>query len=341
MNLKRAFYPLDRARVAAYRAAAPLVSRVVGDRERRVALIGALVVVSALAATATAPLALLAWGPILLGVPHLLADVRYLVVRPALHRRLPLMIGVAAPLLLVSIFPTVQVGLAAVIGAIVFARAKGTRKAVGLVACALAFVVARGAGAWAELAFAHLHNLVALALWWAWRPRRRSLHATVPLLFAAATLAIFSGATDPILRALSPYTHALSGSLDVNALAAGIAPGGTLGAFHVLLFFVFAQSVHYGVWLRLVPEEDRARPTPRSFSQSYRALAAEFPPLALVLVALFAIGLAAYGAVDVTRARAGYLRLALFHGHMELALFALAWVEQRRPGERAAAEGIR
>ncbi len=337
-RIDHALFPLDRARVAAYRAAAPILSGLVGDRDRRVALMGAVVVLTALIATATMPLALLAWGPILLGVPHLLADVRYLVARPGLHRRVPLVLATGAPLLLVAVFPSVEVGLGATAGALLAARAPMGRKALGLVGCAFVWALARRGGSWSDLAFAHLHNLVALILWWAWRPRHRAVHASVPVLFAGATLAIFAGCADPILRAVSPYTHGLSGSLSEGAIVAAIAPGSTLASFHLLLFFVFAQSVHYGVWLRLVPEDDRTRPTPRSFSATYRALTLDFPPMALAMVAIFAIALAVYGAVNVTQARAGYLRLALFHGHMELALLALAWVEKRRPGARVIRE---
>src|SRR5207342_1597240 len=54
-------------------------------------------------------------------------------------------------------------------------------------------------------------------------------------------------------------------------------------------FFAFAQAVHYGVWLKLLPEEDRARRGVRSFRASYRALTRDLghvlPVAALVLTA--------------------------------------------------------
>ena len=56
----------------------------------------------ALAATLTlavlAPRWTLALGPIVLGVPHLLADARYLVVRPGYHRRTSIFLAVLPPL---------------------------------------------------------------------------------------------------------------------------------------------------------------------------------------------------------------------------------------------------
>src|SRR5262245_41513311 len=67
-------------------------------RALRVRLGAITAVTGALALAVTSPVLLLVASPILFGVPHLLADVRYLVVRPGLHRRLPVVVALAGPL---------------------------------------------------------------------------------------------------------------------------------------------------------------------------------------------------------------------------------------------------
>src|SRR4051812_23892396 len=63
------------------------------DRQLRVALSGSFAMALALVLTLYCPLLLLIISPLVLGVPHLLADVRYLVAQPGHHRRL----GLALP----------------------------------------------------------------------------------------------------------------------------------------------------------------------------------------------------------------------------------------------------
>src|SRR5580704_2483847 len=92
------FVPLDRVRRAALQIAARAWRPLVVDRETRVAVVGTASVVAAFAATALAPVWLLLLGPIVLGVPHVVADVRYLVARPGLHRRRALWVLAGAPL---------------------------------------------------------------------------------------------------------------------------------------------------------------------------------------------------------------------------------------------------
>src|SRR5690349_10174573 len=78
--------PLDRARALLFKSA--LEVRVLRDvlltKRRRIPALLALHASVALALSVLAPTLLLIAGPLLLGVPHLLSDVRYLVLRPAL-----------------------------------------------------------------------------------------------------------------------------------------------------------------------------------------------------------------------------------------------------------------
>jgi hypothetical protein len=87
--------------------------------------------------------------------------------------------------------------------------------------------------------------------------------------------------------------------------------------------------VHYGIWLRLVPEEDRPRPAPRSFRSSLRALLADFGPIPMALALLGCLALAVWASIDLVTARLGYLRFSIFHGHLELVAAALLWAERQ------------
>jgi hypothetical protein len=101
-----------------------------------------------------------------------------------------------------------------------------------------------------------------------------------------------------------------------------------LGA-RVVLVFAFAQAVHYGIWLRLIPEDDRPRDTPRTFSASLRALENDVGKWVLGGAMVVAVGVAVWAVLDLAAARIGYLRMALFHGYLELIAAALLFVEGR------------
>jgi hypothetical protein len=322
--------PADALRARLYRLLAPWAGPLFADRSRRVAWIGAIQVALAFLLTLAAPLWMLALGPILFGVPHLVSDARYLVVRPGLHRRTALALLCGAPLLATCLGAGPAVGLLALLPAILGARGSWLRKGPMLGVWAGLSGLALGFGALFQLAFAHLHNVVAVALWWwAWRARHARAWA-VPLLAAAGTVALLSGAAEPVLTALGAWTASWTGTSftqHVEALAPGAPPA---LALRLVLTFAFLQSVHYGIWLRLIPEDDRPRAAPRPWRATWRALVDDFGTVPLAIFVALAFGIAAWAVVDLTQARLGYLRLAVFHGYLELAVAALWIIEGRR-----------
>jgi hypothetical protein len=322
--------PADAVRARLYRLLAPWAGPLFADRARRVAWMGAIQVALAFLLTLAAPLWMLALGPILLGVPHLVSDARYLVVRPGLHRRTALALLCGAPLLATCLGAGPAVGLLALLPAILGARGSWLRKGPMLGVWAGLSGLALGFGALFQLAFAHLHNVVAVALWWwAWRARHARAWA-VPLLAAAGTVALLSGAAEPVLTSLGAWTAPWTGTSftqHVEALAPGAPP---VLALRLVLTFAFLQSVHYGIWLRLIPEDDRPRAAPRPWRATWRALVEDFGAVPLAIFVALALGIAAWAVVDLTQARLGYLRLAVFHGYLELAVGALWLIEGRR-----------
>lgn len=322
--------PADALRARLYRLLAPWAGPLFADRARRVAWIGAIQVMLTFLLTLAAPLWMLALGPILVGVPHLVSDARYLVVRPGLHRRTLLALLCGAPLLATCLGAGPAVGLLALLPAILGARGSWLRKAPMLALWAGLSGLALGFGPLFQLAFAHLHNVVAVALWWwAWRERHARAWA-VPLLAAAGTVALLAGTAEPVLTALGAWTAPWTDTSFTEHMKALAPRAPPVLALRLVLAFAFLQSVHYGIWLRLVPEDDRPRAAPRPWRATWRALVEDFGVVPLVIFGALALGIAAWAVVDLTQARLGYLRLAVFHGYLELAVGALWLIEGRR-----------
>ncbi|MGE0785400.1 MAG: hypothetical protein AB7S26_06920 [Sandaracinaceae bacterium] len=322
---------LDRARWYGLKALGPLAKPLMTRRELRVALAGVGLTALALLGATVWPLWVLALGPIVWGTPHVLSDVRYLWVRPGRHRSIAMWIAIGIPLVVLSVTAHPAWGFAASIGAVLVARGSHLRRAlVGLVALGLVAVALIDASH-TTVVFAHVHNFVGVVLWLAWRPRRTRKHWLLVATFVAACALIVSGALDPLVLGLGGL-DANPGGLSLWLHLGTLAPGmDGMVAVRLVLLFAFAQSVHYAVWVRLVPEEDRARETPRTYAATLRALRAEMGTFLVVATIVVALGVAVWAAYDVYEARNGYLRAVLFHGHLELAAIALLMIEGRRP----------
>jgi hypothetical protein len=315
------FTPLDGARVWLLHATMPVSSYFVSRRAQRVAAMGVVAIFFALVGTALVPMWMLALGPIVLGVPHLLADLRYCVVRPSWHRQPAMWIGVGLPLLLVAVTGQTAVGFAAVAGACAARPGPRARRVLVMALAVAAAAACVWAGPRASLVLVHMHNFVAVLLWWRWREGPAGLRVLPVAAFVGGSLLIACGGLDHLLSPLGG---------DVQLHMQSLAPGldGVLG-LRVVLLFCFAQSVHYVIWLRLVPEDDRERPTPRSFHASWRALVDELGVVVPCAAIVLALVLAGWAVADLTAARLGYLRAAEFHVFLELALLGQLVIHPR------------
>lgn len=318
--------PFDAARSSVLRALGRPGRQFLVDRERRVALYGSLCVATALLLTTRAPFLLLALGPVLFGIPHLVSDVRYLVVRRGLHHRSGFWPLLAVPLALPLVVPHAASAFPSVFGATILARGSHLRRSLVLAASIGLTLLAVAAGPTADVWLAHAHNIVALALWWFWAPPRRGARWLPLAIFTAVSVLLLCGTFDRVAQAGPTEQHA---GLTLQELLSTLSPTGAgVWGFRCVLFFAFAQSVHYAIWLRLIPEEDRPRAGLRSFASSLRALRTDLGLPFMACCGLAAIGLVVWAAVDLQVARLTYLRVALFHGPMELAVAALAFVER-------------
>jgi hypothetical protein len=326
-GLERTLVPLDVLRRELYRAFVPWLGSWVRERDVRVGIHGVTVVLGSLIAAVVAPLWLLALSPVVLGVPHLVADLRYLVVRPRLHRRGGVWL-VGLLVVLSSVMVDLRWGLAGVALVPLFARGPLLRRlAVGAVAMGVLAAAFWGLRP-THIVLGHAHNLVAVVLWMvlAVALHERSPYSdlarwgpTVAFLMGGG--AILGGLFDPLLATGLTLPGAPSLQYHIASLAPGL---DAVWATRWVVAFAYAQAVHYGLWLRVIPEVGRRRPSPRSWAASLTALRRDFGDRVLVGAVVLTVGIALWGLVDLTAARTGYLRLALFHGPMELAV--LAWV---------------
>lgn len=327
------------ARSRRHPRAGALVRRLFVDPDARVGTTALLAVVAAFVATGLWPLWCLALGPLVWGVPHVVADVRYLVVRNGFHRRAkiaaPAVIGIA----LAASQSFTASAFAGFAVAVALARGAVWRRVVVVAALLAVGGIALRAESAVVWAFAHLHNVVAVAFLVAWSRRARAL-APFIVLYAGVVVAIALGALDGVIGRLQGCaslvcTPAHVGSLAWTDLVAALAPSDLTTALsahplapdRLTLVYAFGQTIHYAVWLRLVPDGERARP--RSFRQSVRALTADLRAPLLVVALALALVFVVWGLVDVAAARAKYLYFASFHAWLELAAGAVLFVEGR------------
>ena len=336
--VERSLAPLDSLRAWLLHALGPRWCRaLIVPREARVALVGSLLGLVALAAAGLAPLWLIGLGPLVLGVPHVVSDVRYLLVRPGFHRRRALMAVIALAMIGAGLGLRLAGGLLAVAGALVLARAGWRRKAAGLAVTAVALAVVVHAGWFADAVFLQLHNAVALVWWWFWRPRKGRLHWLPLAVFAGGAALVMLGALDGLVIARGAYDSPWR-DIDVASLGPALAPfAHGQWVLRFVLLYAFGQSVHYIVWLRLVPDEDRRAPTPRTFRRTYRALIDDLGPWLVVLAAATTAVFVAWAFVSVAGARSAYLEVGFFHTYLEIVVLALFWAESRF-GEASASD---
>lgn len=269
------------------------------------------------------PLAALWLGAALLGVPHVVSGVRHLLIRRAAY---PVTLATAALGLLLGVASTLGGGnlairamtltFAVAVGAEWLSsgqprarRLAGLAALVALTAAAVSFHVTFLALA------AQLHAVSSLAFFAA-AARRRGV-ASWPLIATALAggAAILLGAADPLLQrfAFDLPPVAYEQLLGLTSFAPS-----EVVLRRALAAFAFGQSLHYAVWIRLMPEVDRPSPTPWSFRRAAAAFRADFGRLALPLAALCGVGAAAMLWAGPA-ARDVYFAVVYFHLGLEAA----------------------
>lgn len=351
LRVEQALRPLDEVRRVALRAVAargPFGRALVARRSVRVPLLLSLHAFGALGLAVLAPSLLIVIGPLVLGVPHVAADVRHLLARRGWPRWwLVACGGFALALVLLRVLAEagsrrvslpIEHGVASawvLVGAAGGAAAASSRAHRGPPACGAigarlraAIVVAAAvmlgvfgvtAPRSCRLALLHGHNLAALVVWLALFRRGRLLAVPVVLAITVGAL-LASGA----LLGLTLRHGALSiGGLHLFAAADWLAPGlSDSQAIAIATSFAFLQSIHYAVWLIAIPSGDRPGDGGRSWRGAFRDLVRDLTPAGLLAALVLTVLVAGLGVVCAANTRRLFLSLATFHVWLELAVLA-------------------
>ncbi|MFO0756710.1 MAG: hypothetical protein U0359_09475 [Byssovorax sp.] len=333
-----------RARLFAAMLAFGPVAFVLRRRALRIEARAALAILTALLLAVVAPAFMLALGPLVFGVPHVTAEIRYLLVR----RGFPRGALVAAALYCAALsgsrlaeqllhapgmFAPIEITLAAcgTLGAGLWAARTGgsyPRLAALAVLIALAGALSVQHALAARLVFVHLHNFGALLLWLLVFRKRGPLPRVAFVLLAGALALLLSGATLPLSARLGALT--LLG-VDLARVAAWLTPGVALSiAMPLALVHAFSDSVHYVTWLALIPEEEIRAEGSLTFRMTLRSLRRDLGLAGIGAVGLCLAIVAVGSAFNLAETRRYYFAAAGFHGYLELAALAVLIVRGRR-----------
>ena len=287
------------------------------DRQARVAVVLSAVIVSAFVGALWIPLWLLALGPILWGVPHIASDLLYLGIRTGYCSRARLWILAGVPLAMLSVGGDLQWGFAGAAAVALVARASLRRRLAGAAVVGVLALGFAALGPSADLVFGHVHNFSAVLLWWFWRPRRPPLHLVPVVLLVVGAIVLLSPIA-PVPDGASVLAPELGWDYQISRLAGP----------RLVLLFCFSQSVHYAVWMHVLPDDDRRRSTPVTFRASVASLQREFGEAGFLVAVVLSLGIAIWAVADLAAANHGYFRMARFHGHFELIAAVLLVLER-------------
>lgn len=309
---------LDAVRRALFAIAlrSPALRFVLTNKDRRIAVQAVASVVVALVIALATPAVALIVSPLVLGIPHLASEARWLLVRTPSSddgtsaKPLAITLAVLAAALVTACalaLPRVEVALGCSAVALALAmRRTWTGRALVLVAgmaCAAVVIALPGVAVATRDAVVAVHGVVSLVLW----------------------LLVFR---------------------KNKRLEVALAVGGILTASLACVLFVrgplvaqaFLQGVHYAVWLRLVPQDGVKSAGAPTFRMTLRGWRRDLgtPGLGVTLIAMVGLGIAAL-TLGPAAARDEYLVLARCHVWLEMAIGA--WLLSPYAKEREARDG--
>lgn len=325
-----------------------LGNRWIRDRSARLTMLASVQILFAFVCTLFFPLWLLLLGPLILGVPHIISDIRYLLIRPPEEVSRGAVFGILAALtamtgLRIYAMATyhwlpqweMMCGCVAVFAGLLFVRKPNIWQLplVGLMVFGTytAFVYPRSAILW----LGHIHNFVAFGLWLYWSKGEGpwSRYIGVLVLYLGCIAMIGFGVWESFAASMGAF-HSPQSGLDFGELVKLLAPGmdPTFG-FRLVLIYAFAQAIHYVVWLRLVPGNQHFYPKPRptTFKENFERLRMDFGTLGLYLCILGTVAIPIMALFHATGTRNMYLSLVLFHGWLEFSVIANLLVKGRKP----------
>jgi len=319
----------DKVRVAFYKSLKPLGRILVGRKNLRLAAFATGHLLIALVFAYASPLLLIGWSVLILGAPHILMDIRHLVLKPGLNRRKIFYVVMIPTLALAIAYGGIAATLAGAAIISLFSRGKFLVK-LGLAAfCGVLFVFTWQYGSFSDLVFVYIHNAVGVIMWWLWKKRDNAWHVIPLILFFLISILLLAFPL-PNLFLKPGFGDNLLNAETATKIAATLLPNiGSDARASLLTLFAFTQSAHYAAWFYLIPEEDRPGKSPRGFKKSYRSLFTDCGPILIFATLVLTIFYVGWGLFDLASARMAYLRFAGFHGYLEILVLVLFLTEGR------------
>jgi hypothetical protein len=337
-----AIAPLDLARRKALLllTRSRVLTQVLARRRSRVAAMATVQVCILFALSVLAPVGMFFVGPLTLGVPHLAADARYLILRRTLPRAFVLLSASSAVIIVgarsaellglgfggADALETAAGGLW-MLSALAFAvrdRRTALRALALLPVVGAALTLAVRHPGTGNIAMMHVHNVIGIVAWLVLFPRRKAWEI-LPVAAVVAALGIVASGSAAVWTHLASGDHALGATLAM--VGKYLAPGFSApAAASIVIAFVFLQAVHYAVWLAWIPQEDLAGEGTPTFRMTVRGLRKDFGIAGCLLVGAAMLGLAVLSVFRIGAALNWYLTLSRFHGLLELAVIAFLFV---------------
>ena len=306
--------------------------RGVAPRSRAITLLVLGAVGASLAVAVGSPIATSVIGLILFGILHNLLEIRYVagrfsgvLARPFLDLLVALITGIVVCRLLVGVVGRPAQLAEILLGYGVLAAAawhglEGRRRVTALAVVGTASVVSLTFPAYHFVVLTHLHNVVPLFFLWEWSRRivsrrgRQAFRAVQLVWVVAVPAVILLGLIDGSLSADPGIVRSVVG--DGQTVVASSAPPGaaaTVVGMRLLTVFAFMQTMHYVVWVALMP---------RVAPDASAAFEARVPwvtgprlwAMGFMAAAVFAV---LFG-VDFVQGKALYAALASYHAYLEL-----------------------
>ena len=305
------------------------------------------IVAAAIVLALVAPLDVFVFGLVLIGVTHVLFELRYVVGRYPGIVRGHLAIIVQSALLAVAVGRLVVAGglgarpeIAAWGLMLVAAVVATTYRLPAVRAVGLVLAVAAAGAAYAVpdtwlVVQVHLHNLVPAVFVWDWANRSLAprARAAVRAVVVGWTVVVPTLLLAGVLATVRTGTHFAADAVSrVSALDTVTPPAWRAGALpgRLLAAFAFAQLVHYGVWCLFLPRhapdvtEQFTATAPGRWLRGHR--------FALVAVAGTAL-VAGLAGVEYAQGKTLYTAFGAYHAYLEypvLAAMLAVWCGRRR-----------